>query len=80
MTVTVAGGGIAGLASAVAFGRAGWRVTVLERAQSFGEVGSGLAVTGNGMTALAALGLDDAVRAPGTRRAWPDSRTRADDG
>jgi 2-polyprenyl-6-methoxyphenol hydroxylase-like FAD-dependent oxidoreductase len=28
----VAGGGIAGLASAVALAQAGWRVTVLERA------------------------------------------------
>ena len=59
----VVGGGIAGLAAAVALAQTGWRVTVLERAPAFGEVGAGLAVTGNGMTALAALGLDEAVRA-----------------
>lgn len=59
----VVGGGIAGLASAIALSRAGWQVTVLERAPAFGEVGAGLAISGNGMTALAALGLDDAVRA-----------------
>ena len=59
---TVVGGGIAGLASAIALAQAGWRVTVLERAAAFGEVGAGLATTGNGMTALAALGLGDAVR------------------
>ena len=65
LTAAVVGGGIAGLASAVALAQAGWRVTVLERAPVFGEVGAGLATTGNGMTALAALGLDGAVRAVG---------------
>jgi 2-polyprenyl-6-methoxyphenol hydroxylase-like FAD-dependent oxidoreductase len=65
----VVGGGIAGLASAVGLAQAGWRVTVLERAPAFGEVGAGLGVTGNGMTALAALGLDQAVRAVGHRSA-----------
>ena len=62
LTATVVGGGIAGLASAVALAQAGWRVTVLERAAEFGEVGAGLATTGNGMTALAALGLGPAIR------------------
>jgi 2-polyprenyl-6-methoxyphenol hydroxylase-like FAD-dependent oxidoreductase len=61
LTATVVGGGIAGLASAIALAQAGWRVTVLERAAAFGEIGAGLATTGNGMTALAALGLGDAI-------------------
>jgi 2-polyprenyl-6-methoxyphenol hydroxylase-like FAD-dependent oxidoreductase len=69
LTAVVVGGGIAGLASAVALAQAGWRVTVLERAPAFGEVGAGLGVTGNGMTALAALGLDEAVRAVGHQSA-----------
>jgi 2-polyprenyl-6-methoxyphenol hydroxylase-like FAD-dependent oxidoreductase len=59
----VVGGGIAGLASAIALSQAGWQATVLEQAGAFGEVGAGLSITGNGMTALAALGLDAAVRA-----------------
>ena len=63
LTAIVVGGGIGGLASAVALAQAGWRVTVLERAPAFGEVGAGLATTGNGMTALAALGLAGAARA-----------------
>ncbi|MDR2984708.1 MAG: FAD-dependent oxidoreductase [Nocardiopsaceae bacterium] len=67
LTATVVGGGIAGLASAVSLAHAGWQITVLERSPAFGEVGAGLAVTGNGMTALAALGLDSAVRAAGFR-------------
>jgi 2-polyprenyl-6-methoxyphenol hydroxylase-like FAD-dependent oxidoreductase len=64
-TAVVSGGGIAGLASAVALAQAGWRATVLERAPEFGEVGAGLGFTGNGMAALRALGLEEAVRAAG---------------
>src|SRR6201995_3967176 len=67
LTAIVAGGGIAGLAAAVALAQAGWRVTVLERAAGFGEVGAGLGLTTNGMVAAEALGLDDAVRAAGHR-------------
>lgn len=65
LTATVVGGGIAGLASAVSLAQAGWQATVLERAPAFGEVGAGLAITGNGMTALEAIGAGAAVRAAG---------------
>jgi 2-polyprenyl-6-methoxyphenol hydroxylase-like FAD-dependent oxidoreductase len=61
----VVGGGIAGLGAAISLAQAGWRVTVLERAPVLGEIGAGLAITANGMTALAALGLDEAVRKAG---------------
>ncbi|MGA8455556.1 MAG: FAD-dependent oxidoreductase, partial [Streptosporangiaceae bacterium] len=64
-TATVVGGGVAGLASAVSLAQAGWQATVLERAPKFGDVGAGLAITGNGMTALGAIGAADAVRAAG---------------
>lgn len=79
LTATVVGGGIAGLASAVSLAQAGWQVTVLERAPVFGEVGAGLAVTVNGMAALAALGLDGAVRDVGYQTSvsgFQDSRGR----
>jgi 2-polyprenyl-6-methoxyphenol hydroxylase-like FAD-dependent oxidoreductase len=65
LTAMVVGGGIAGLASAVSLAQAGWQVKVLERAPTFSEVGAGLGMTGNGMAALAAMGLDGAVRAVG---------------
>jgi len=65
LTAVVAGGGIAGLASAVALTQAGWQATVLERAPAFGEVGAGLGFTSNGMAALAALGIEEAIRAAG---------------
>ncbi len=67
LTAVVAGGGIAGLATAVALLRVGWRVVVLERAPEFGEVGAGVAITVNGMAGLDALGVADAVRAAGRR-------------
>jgi 2-polyprenyl-6-methoxyphenol hydroxylase-like FAD-dependent oxidoreductase len=61
----VAGGGISGLASAIALAQEGWHVTVLERAPEFTEVGAGLGFTSNGMAALHALRLAEAVRASG---------------
>jgi 2-polyprenyl-6-methoxyphenol hydroxylase-like FAD-dependent oxidoreductase len=64
-TATVVGGGIAGLAAAVSLSQAGWQAVVLERAPEFGEVGAGLAITGNGMAALEAIGAAGAVRAAG---------------
>jgi 2-polyprenyl-6-methoxyphenol hydroxylase-like FAD-dependent oxidoreductase len=66
---TVVGGGIAGLAAAISLAQAGWRVTVLERAPVLGEIGAGLAITANGMAALAALGLDGAVAQAGYKTA-----------
>lgn len=65
LTATVVGGGIAGLASAVSLVQAGWQVTVLERAPAFAEAGAGLALTGNAMTALDAIGAGEAARAAG---------------
>jgi 2-polyprenyl-6-methoxyphenol hydroxylase-like FAD-dependent oxidoreductase len=64
-TAAVVGGGLSGLATAAALLQAGWQVTVLERAATFGEVGAGLAITRNGMAALDALGVGGQVRAVG---------------
>jgi 2-polyprenyl-6-methoxyphenol hydroxylase-like FAD-dependent oxidoreductase len=67
LTAVVVGGGIAGLASATGLLQAGWRVMVLEREPAFGEIGAGVAITVNGMAALDALGVGEAVRAAGYR-------------
>ncbi|MFC0600492.1 FAD-dependent monooxygenase [Streptomyces palmae] len=61
-TAIVAGGGIGGLAAALALVGRGWRVRVLERATSLGEVGAGLSLWPNGVRALEALGVGAAVR------------------
>lgn len=64
-TVLIAGAGIGGLAAAVALRRAGWRVTVFERAAEARELGFALVMAPNAMTALRQLGLADAVLAAG---------------
>jgi 2-polyprenyl-6-methoxyphenol hydroxylase-like FAD-dependent oxidoreductase len=58
MKVVIAGAGIGGLATAIAIGRAGHEVEVLERAPVLGEVGAGVALWPNGQRALEALGID----------------------
>ncbi|MCF3974071.1 FAD-dependent monooxygenase [Paracoccus salsus] len=55
--VVIVGAGVAGLTSAIALGRRGARVTVLERADAIREVGAGLQLSPNGMRVLDALGL-----------------------
>ncbi|WP_422741893.1 FAD-dependent monooxygenase [Micromonospora sp. WMMD754] len=61
----VVGAGIGGLAAALALGRHGWRVTVLERAGRPRELGTGLTLMANALRGLDALGLGDAVRRDG---------------
>ncbi|MFF7587692.1 FAD-dependent monooxygenase [Kitasatospora purpeofusca] len=68
-TVLVAGGGIGGLAAALALARAGHRAVVLERAPEFAEIGAGIQIAPNGILALERLGLGDAVRAAGVHMA-----------
>jgi 2-polyprenyl-6-methoxyphenol hydroxylase-like FAD-dependent oxidoreductase len=58
----VAGAGIGGLTAAVALRRAGWTVTVLERARQLEPVGSGLGLGPNALHALDAIGLGGEVR------------------
>ncbi len=58
--IAVIGGGIGGLAAALALGRRFARVTVFEQAPALGEVGAGLQIGPNGVAVLDALGLRDA--------------------
>lgn len=58
----VAGGGIGGLAAALAAHRAGWQARVLEQASVFSEVGAGLQLGPNATRRLAGWGLLDAAR------------------
>jgi salicylate hydroxylase len=59
----VVGGGIGGLATALALGRTGLNIQVLEQASAFGEVGAGLQLGPNAVRVLADWGLTDALNA-----------------
>ena len=59
--VIVVGGGIGGLAAAYGIAKLGKKVTVLEQAPQFGEVGAGLQLGPNGLRALDALGVLEEV-------------------
>lgn len=62
-SVLIAGGGIAGMAAALGFARAGWDVTICEQARAFGEVGAGLQMSPNAVRVLDWLGVLGQVRA-----------------
>ena len=64
--VVVVGGGIGGLATALAVSQAGRRAVVLERAPEFAELGAGLQLAPNGLHALDRLGVGDEVRRAAT--------------
>jgi len=61
--IVIVGGGIGGLAAALAVARQGHHVAVLERADRFGEIGAGIQLAPNGIHALERLGLGEKVRA-----------------
>lgn len=62
LPVAIAGGGIGGLACALALARKGFRSVVLEQAKAFGEVGVGLHVAPNALSVLDALGVGPAAK------------------
>lgn len=63
LPVLVAGGGIGGLAAALALTRRGFTVKVLEQAAELGEIGAGIQFGPNAFAALDALGIGEKARA-----------------
>ncbi|MBL8482319.1 MAG: 3-hydroxybenzoate 6-monooxygenase [Rhodocyclaceae bacterium] len=60
--VLIAGGGIGGLAAALALVRAGYAVKVLEQAPQLGEIGAGIQLGPNAFAAFDALGIGPLAR------------------
>ena len=65
--VLIAGGGVGGMAAALAASRAGWDVRLFERAAAFSEVGAGIQLGPNVVKVLQAWGLADALKAIAAR-------------
>ncbi|PXY26845.1 2-polyprenyl-6-methoxyphenol hydroxylase [Prauserella coralliicola] len=59
------GGGIGGLAAALALHRIGWQAIVLERAPELGEIGAGMSQSPNALRALTELGVEEQARSVG---------------
>lgn len=62
MEIAIIGGGIGGLAAAVALEQGGHDVRIFERAEAYADVGSGLSLWPNSLAALDALGVGQQVR------------------
>ncbi len=62
LPVLVAGGGIGGLAAALALVRQGFRVQVFEQAAEIGEIGAGIQLGPNAFHAYDALGVGEKAR------------------
>ena len=62
LPVLVAGGGIGGLAAALALARQGLTVKVLEQAADVGEIGAGIQLGPNAFAAFDALGVGEQAR------------------
>jgi len=84
LRAVVVGGGIGGIAAAVALARAGVDVQVYEQAQQLTEVGAGVSLAPNGLRMLERLGVGEGIRRAGARYAssqlrlfdpatWPDT-------
>jgi 2-polyprenyl-6-methoxyphenol hydroxylase-like FAD-dependent oxidoreductase len=62
LPVLVAGGGIGGLAAALALVRQGFKVKVLEQAETIAEIGAGIQLGPNAFHAFDALGVGEKAR------------------
>src|SRR5512146_1711787 len=59
----IVGGGIGGLATALALARRGFPVHVMEQASEFGEIGAGIQLAPNASSVLDHLGVLDQISA-----------------
>ncbi|GAB4067471.1 FAD-dependent monooxygenase [Ancylobacter sonchi] len=68
--ILVAGAGVGGLSAALALARAGFEVTILERAEALQEAGAGVQLAANATSCLARLGVLERVKARAVQPAF----------
>jgi len=64
--IAIVGGGVGGLAAALALERRGAEIVVCEQSPALNEIGAGLNLSPNALMALRVLGVEDAVIARGS--------------
>lgn len=64
-TIVLAGGGIAGMTAATALAQQGFKVTLLESAPEFGEIGAGVTLSPNAMLGLDFIGVCEKAASAG---------------
>ncbi len=80
-TIVVVGGGIAGMTAAAALAQEGFKVTLLESAREFGEIGAGVTLSPNAMKGLDFIGACEEAASAGVEPSrqriqhWQDGRT-----
>src|SRR3989442_5847200 len=78
--IAIVGGGIGGLAAALALERRGAEIVICEQSPALNEIGAGLNLSPNALMALRDLGVEDAVIALGSEsdflifRSWKSGR------
>lgn len=79
--IVIVGGGLGGMTAAAAIARQGFKVTLLESAPQFGEIGAGVTLSPNAMKGLDFIGVCEEVAAAGVEpvrqrlQHWSDGRT-----
>lgn len=80
-TILIVGAGIAGMTASAALAQHGFKVTLLEAAPQFGEIGAGLTLTPNAMKGLDFIGICEEAASVGVEPSrqriqhWQDGRT-----
>src|SRR5262249_42940577 len=70
--IAIVGGGIGGLAAALALERWGAEIVVCGQSPALNEIGAGLNLSPNALLALRVLGVEDAVHCPRVRIRFSD--------
>src|SRR6266481_1085481 len=78
--IVIIGGGVGGLATALALERRGVEIVICDQSPALNEIGAGLNLSPNALMALRVLGVEDAVIARGSEsdfmviRNWKSGR------